>query len=181
MTFFVTHINFMLLPICHILMFMQPKNIKICLNGNNIKLMCATKKTSKDPQILLGVIISPCSDDRTICQDGHILVTFQPQSCQGGHILVTTWQQICHSGHGLVTPRPQICLAGHVLVTPRPQICQGGLRLVTPRPQICQGGHRLVTPWPTICQGGDMSCELSLACQLITLNYKLIKTNYKLA
>ena len=44
-------------------MFVQPKNIKIHLNGNNIKLMCATKKTSKDPQILHGVIISPCIDD----------------------------------------------------------------------------------------------------------------------
>ena len=56
-------------------MFVQPKNIKIHLNGNNIKLMCAAKKTSKDPQILQGVIISPCSDDRTICQDGHIPAT----------------------------------------------------------------------------------------------------------
>ena len=44
-------------------MFVQPKNIKICLNGNNIKLMCATKKTSKDPQILHGVIILPCIDN----------------------------------------------------------------------------------------------------------------------
>ena len=89
-------------------MFMQPKNIKICLNGNNIKLMCATKKTSKDPQILHGVIISPCSVDRTICQDGHILVTSQPQICMGGHISVI--------------PRPQICQGGHISVTPWPQI-----------------------------------------------------------
>ena len=94
-------------------MFVQPKNIKIHLNGNNIKLMCATKKTSKDPQILHGVIISPCSDDRTISQDGHIPATNLSGWSHLGHTSATNMSGWTHLGHTLAANMSGWSQIGH--------------------------------------------------------------------
>ena len=58
------HINLMLLPFKRILMFSGCTNIKYAKHKIDV---CHQKKSSLDPQILNGIIISPCIDDFNGC------------------------------------------------------------------------------------------------------------------